>query len=73
MYFTIALKKLGRFKLLPRPIVTSGRKLRMHSAGYILKRSFTLLLGGKGAVRSREKLDIWYDGRRETKAGGEIT
>jgi glycosyltransferase involved in cell wall biosynthesis len=73
VYFTIALKKLGRFKLLPRPIVTSGRKLRMHSAGYILKRSFTLLLGGKGAVRSREKLDIWYDGRRETKAGGEIT
>lgn len=67
VYFTLALKKLGRFKLLRRPIVTSGRKLRMHSAGHIFKRSFALLLGGKGAVRSREKLDIWYDGKRETK------
>ena len=67
VYFTLALKKLGRFKLLRRPIVTSGRKLRMHSAGHIFKRSFALLLGGKGAIRSREKLDIWYDGQRETK------
>jgi glycosyltransferase involved in cell wall biosynthesis len=72
VYFTLALKKLGRFQLLPRPIVTSGRKLRMHSAGHILKRSFAILVGGKGAVRSREKLDIWYDGRRETKASGEV-
>lgn len=72
-YFTLALKKLGRFKLLPRPIVTSGRKLRMHSGAYILKRLFAIVLGGKDAVRSREKLDIWYDGRRETKAGGEVT
>jgi glycosyltransferase involved in cell wall biosynthesis len=67
VYFTLALKKLGRFKLLPEPIVTSGRKLRMHSAGHILTRSFTLLTGGKRGIRSREKLDIWYDGKRETK------
>lgn len=68
VYFTVALKKLGRFKLLREPIVTSGRKLRMHSAGFILKRSFSLILGGKRGVRSREKLDLWYDGKRETKA-----
>jgi GT2 family glycosyltransferase len=67
VYLTLALKKLGRFKLLRDPILTSGRKLRMHSAGHILARSFVLLAGGKRAVRSREKLDIWYDGRRETK------
>jgi glycosyltransferase involved in cell wall biosynthesis len=73
VYFSIALKKLGRFKLLPRPIVTSGRKMRMHSGGYLLRRSFALLLGGKGAIRSREKLDIWYDGRRETKTPGQIS
>jgi GT2 family glycosyltransferase len=67
VYFTMALKKLGRFKLLREPILTSGRKLRMHSAGHILARSFVLLSGGKSAIRSRDKLDIWYDGKRETK------
>jgi glycosyltransferase involved in cell wall biosynthesis len=68
VYFTLALKKLGRFKLLREPIVTSGRKLRMHSARYVLGQTFALVLGGKRAVRSRDKLDIWYDGKRETKA-----
>jgi glycosyltransferase involved in cell wall biosynthesis len=67
VYFTMTLKKLGRFKLLREPIVTSGRKLRMHSAGHILGRSFAIGLLGKRAVRSRDKLDIWYDGKRETK------
>ncbi|MEY2518500.1 MAG: hypothetical protein QOF24_259 [Verrucomicrobiota bacterium] len=67
VYFTMALKKLGRFKLLGEPIVTSGRKLRMHSARHILARSFAIVAGGKRAVRSREKLDIWYAGKRETK------
>jgi glycosyltransferase involved in cell wall biosynthesis len=70
VYFTMALKKFGRFKLLREPIVTSGRKLRMHSAGHILGRSFAIGLLGKRAVRSRDKLDIWYDGKRETKPRG---
>ena len=68
VYFTMALKKLGQFKLLREPVVTSGRKLRMHSARHILTRSFVIALGGKRAVQSRDKLDIWYDGKRETKA-----
>ncbi len=67
VYFTMALKKMGRFKLLREPIITSGRKLRMHSARHILGRSFAIAVGGKSAVRSRAKLDIWYDGKRETK------
>jgi glycosyltransferase involved in cell wall biosynthesis len=66
IYFTIALKKLGRFKLLSEPVVTSGRKLRMHSARHILSRSLILIFGGKRGVRSRDKLDLWYDGKRET-------
>ena len=69
IYFTIALKKIGPFKLLPQPVATSGRKLRMHSAGFILKRSLSLILGGKAGMRSRDKLDLWYDGKRETKPG----
>ena len=73
VYFTLALKKLGRFKLLREPIVTSGRKLRMHSAGHILARSFTIITGGKRVVRSRDKLDLWYDGKRETKTRGAVS
>ena len=67
LYFTLALKKLGRFKLLREPIATSGRKLRMHSAGHLLARLFMIIIGGKRVVRSRDRLDIWYDGKRETK------
>jgi GT2 family glycosyltransferase len=68
VFFTKALKKLGQFKLLREPIITSGRKLRMHSARYVLGQSLALVVGGKRAVRSREKLDIWYDGKRENNA-----
>ena len=73
VYFTLALKKLGRFKLLREPIMTSGRKLRMHSARHILTRSLAIIAGGKRAVRSRDKLDIWYDGKRETKARAPVS
>ena len=67
VYFTIALKKIGKFKLLREPIITSGRKLRMYSARFLLKRSFSIILGGRRGVCSRAKLDLWYDGKRETK------
>src|SRR3954454_8997326 len=50
IYFTLALRKLGRFKLLREPIVTSGRKLRMHSAAFILKRTFALIVAGRRGV-----------------------
>jgi GT2 family glycosyltransferase len=73
VFFTMALKKLGRFRLLREPIMTSGRKLRMHSARYVLSQSLALIVGGKRAVRSRDKLDIWYDGKRETKTRGAVS
>ena len=66
IYFTQALKKLGRFTLLRTPVTTSGRKLRMYSGRYLLGRSFQIVLSGKKAVRSREKLDLWYEGKRES-------
>jgi glycosyltransferase involved in cell wall biosynthesis len=66
VFFSQALKRLGRFRLLADPVVTSGRKLRMHSARHILGRSVGLILRGKRGVKSRDKLDLWYDGRRET-------
>jgi glycosyltransferase involved in cell wall biosynthesis len=65
VYFTLALKKLGRFKVLRQPIVTSGRKLRMYPAKQFLRIFFGVIVGGPRGVRSRAKLHLWYDGKRE--------
>ena len=67
VYLTLALKKLGPFQILPEPIVTSARKVRMHSPRFVLAQSVSLLLGGPGALRRREKLALWYDGKRERR------
>jgi glycosyltransferase involved in cell wall biosynthesis len=68
VYLTLALKKLGRFKILPEPIVTSARKVRMHSPRFVLAQLFFILLGGQRSLRKRERLDLWYDGKRERRA-----
>jgi hypothetical protein len=73
IYFSQALKKLGRFRVLAAPVVTSGRKLRMHSAREILGLSVGIVLRGKQGVRSRDKLDLWYDGKRETKTRNAVS
>ena len=65
VYFSLALKKLGGFKVLREPIVTSGRKLRMYPAKQFLGHFFGVIIGGPRAVRSRAKLRLWYDGKRE--------
>jgi glycosyltransferase involved in cell wall biosynthesis len=67
VYFSLALRKLGRFKVLREPIVTSGRKLRMYPAKQFLRNFFGVILGGPRGVRSRVKLHLWYDGKRETE------
>jgi glycosyltransferase involved in cell wall biosynthesis len=68
VYFSLALRKLGRFRLLSEPVVTSGRKLRMYSAREILSNTLRVILRGPRAARSRDGLHIWYDGRRETRS-----
>jgi glycosyltransferase involved in cell wall biosynthesis len=67
VYFSLAVRKLGRFKILREPIITSGRKLRMYSAGKVFGNMMTVICGGMRVARSREKLDLWYDGKRETR------
>jgi glycosyltransferase involved in cell wall biosynthesis len=67
VYFSLALRKLGRFKVLREPIVTSGRKLRMYSARHVLGRSLSIIIRGPRAARARDKLDFWYNGRREDR------
>jgi glycosyltransferase involved in cell wall biosynthesis len=68
VYFSLALRRLGRFKILSEPVVTSGRKLRLYSAAQILKHSMRVILKGPRIARSRAGLDIWYDGKRETRS-----
>jgi glycosyltransferase involved in cell wall biosynthesis len=65
VFFSLELKKLGRFKVLRAPIVTSGRKLRMHPAGRFLRDFFRVVVAGPRGARSRAKLRLWYDGKRE--------
>jgi glycosyltransferase involved in cell wall biosynthesis len=65
IFFSMALKKLGHFVLLPTPVITSGRKLRIYSPGKILHRSLAIIFGGRRAVTSRRLLDLWYGGERE--------
>ena len=68
VYFSLALRKLGRFKVLREAIVTSGRKLRMYSAAKIFGNMARVICGGMRVARCRDKLDIWYEGKRETRA-----
>src|SRR5213082_2096707 len=69
VFFTIAVKQLGRFRLLREPAITSGRKLRMYSGWKIFTRSLSLIFGGPRGVMSRKKLDMWYGGEREKRIG----
>ncbi len=68
VYFSLALRKLGRFRVLREPILTSGRKLRMYSAKQILCNFVAVILGGRRVARSRARLGLWYDGKREKRA-----
>jgi glycosyltransferase involved in cell wall biosynthesis len=65
IYFSLALRRVGHFKVLREPILTSGRKLRIYSARHILLRSCAIMIRGTRAARSRDKLEFWYDGKRE--------
>ena len=61
LYFTREIKKRGTFVLVKPPVVTSGRKLRMHSTWKLLKMTMPALFSGPKAWRNRKKLDILYD------------
>src|SRR5437773_12545863 len=68
VYFSLALRKLGRFKVIREPVLTSCRKLSMYSSKEILGTLFIMILGGPRMTRSRARLRLWYDGKRETGA-----
>lgn len=66
LHLSRALKQRGRFAVVKEPVISSGRKARLHSPAQVLWISFKLLIRGPKAWQRREGLDFWYDGRRET-------
>ncbi|HEV8096530.1 MAG TPA: glycosyltransferase [Burkholderiales bacterium] len=66
IHMKLALGRVGRFAMVPAAVITSGRKLRLFTGGQILRQMLWLAMRGLAAVRRREGLDFWYNGRRET-------
>jgi glycosyltransferase involved in cell wall biosynthesis len=58
------LRRLGRYAWVREPVITSGRKLRTHSARELLVEILRLAIGGRRRVARREHLDLWYGPRR---------
>jgi len=60
-----ALGRRGRFAILRETVLTSGRKLRTHSAREIAWAALRVAFAGRAGVRDRSRLDLWYAPRRE--------
>ena len=60
-----ALKRIGRFDLVAAPVMSSGRKLRLFSGWQLLRHELRFMALGWPALRRRDGLEFWYDGRRE--------
>jgi glycosyltransferase involved in cell wall biosynthesis len=65
LWFVAALKRQGRFVIIPETVVTSGRKLRAHSFWTFARLSARLVFCGSRGVRSRRGLGYWYEPERE--------
>ncbi len=63
--FSRALSRQGRFIILRESVLTSARKVRTHDWHEMLRLCGALMRRGTRVLRSRECLDLWYDGRRE--------
>lgn len=59
-----ALAATGRFVLLREPVVTSSRKLQTFTPAEHVRLMLRVAQRGRGALRSREHLSLWYE-RRE--------
>ncbi|MGY4514513.1 glycosyltransferase [Lysobacter sp. HA18] len=59
-----ALASVGRFVLLREPVITSSRKLQTFTPVEHLRLMLRVALRGRGVLRSREHLGLWYE-RRE--------
>lgn len=62
--FAKAAKNQGRFVIIRAPVITSGRKLRAHSAGELSMTLLHFILHGRRAVSTRDGLNLWYAPRK---------
>jgi glycosyltransferase involved in cell wall biosynthesis len=60
-----ALKRAGRFVILREPVITSSRKFRLFSTGYLLLVALRSLGTGRRRLMRREGLEFLYDAPRE--------
>lgn len=67
--FARALKRQGRFALTRANVITSGRKLRTHSAREIFGPLLRLMVQGRRGIMRREGLEMWYGERRDDPSG----
>ncbi len=65
LVFSRRLRRCGRVVILRERVTTSGRKSRTHGWREVLRLVCAAARHGTGVLRSREPLDIWYDGRRD--------
>jgi len=59
-----AIARHGRFVVLRACVLSSGRKMRTHSALEILGTLLRIGIRGKRGVRRREGMELWYGERR---------
>jgi hypothetical protein len=65
--FSRALGRTGKVVTLRETVLTSGRKLRTHSAWELVRLSAAAARLGTGVVRSRDRLSLWYGERRNER------
>jgi glycosyltransferase involved in cell wall biosynthesis len=63
--FSRALGRTGKVVTLRETVITSGRKLRTHSAWELVRLTGAAMRDGTAVVRSRERLGLWYGERRD--------
>lgn len=66
-----ALRQHGRFVILWEAALTSGRKLRIYGTIKLMLTLVKFVLSGSGALTSRDKLDVWYDGSAREPQGAD--
>ncbi|MFN8609623.1 MAG: glycosyltransferase [Vulcanimicrobiota bacterium] len=63
--FAHRVKKIGRFRVVPQAVVTSGRKVRAYSGWELLRITWQVLWKGPRALYDRNGLELWYERREE--------
>ena len=65
-----ALQRQGRFKVLRLSVTTSGRKLRTFSDREWLSLMLQMARRGRGGIKQRQGLELWYGERRDDPEKG---